>query len=121
VTVSPNLKGLLNRSGIVTYAPGGAEARYISIRHGIRLMEDVEAVPEIIVLNPADAELFDLSNATTAGMHANPGPAGRPPRLRPRRRGACSRSAPPRSRRARRCSSTRWRSRSSTVSRSRRT
>jgi hypothetical protein len=41
-------------------APGGAEARYQSIRHGIRLMEDKEAVPEIIVLNPADAELFDL-------------------------------------------------------------
>ena len=58
--VSPNLRGLLNRSGIVTYAPGAAEARYRSIRRGIRLMEDVEAVPEIIVLNPADAELFDL-------------------------------------------------------------
>ena len=35
-------------------------------------MEDVEAVPEIIVLNPADAELFDLSNSTSAGIHATP-------------------------------------------------
>lgn len=69
---TPNLRGLLNRSGIVSYAPAGAEARYISIRHAIRMMEDLESVPEIVVLNPADAELFDLSNATTAGLHATP-------------------------------------------------
>jgi HK97 family phage major capsid protein len=68
--VSPNLRGLANRSGILTYAPGGAEARYKSIRRGIRLMEDAEVVPEIIVLNPADAEIFDLSNEATAGLHA---------------------------------------------------
>jgi len=66
---SPNIRGLLNRAGILTYAPG-AEARYVSIRRGIRLMEDAETVPEIIVLNPADAEIFDLSNQTTAGLHA---------------------------------------------------
>lgn len=68
--VTPNLKGLANRSGIVTYAPGGSEARYKSIRHAIRLGEDAEAVYEIIVLNPADAEIFDLSNDTSAGLHA---------------------------------------------------
>lgn len=78
--VAPNLKGLLNRTGILTYAPAGAEARYISIRHGIRLMEDAETVPEIIVLNPADAELFDLSNNASAGMHAVDTFAGAPPR-----------------------------------------
>ena len=33
-------------------------------------MEHDESVPEIIVLNPADAELFDLTNATSAGLHA---------------------------------------------------
>ena len=67
---SPNLLGLNGRTGILTYAPGSTEARYKSIRHAIRLMEDVESVPEIIVLNPADAELFDLSNETSAGIHA---------------------------------------------------
>lgn len=80
---TPNLRGLLNRTGILTYAPGAAEARYVSIRHGIRVMEDNETVPEIIVLNPADAELFDLSNSTTAGLHAadtNGGLAQSPPR-----------------------------------------
>jgi HK97 family phage major capsid protein len=68
--VSPNLLGLQNRSGIITYAPGGAEARYKSIRRAIRLGEDVESVYELIVMNPADAEIFDLSNDTTAGLHA---------------------------------------------------
>lgn len=67
--VAPQLRGLLNRTGIISYAPG-SEARYKSIRHTIRLMEDVETVPEIIVLNPADAELFDLSNEAAAGLHA---------------------------------------------------
>jgi HK97 family phage major capsid protein len=64
------LIGLLNRSGINTYAPGSSEARSISIRHGITMMEQDETIPEVIVLNPADAEIFDLSNSTTAGLHA---------------------------------------------------
>ncbi len=70
------LTGLTVRAGTITYAPGVAEARYKSIRRGIRLMEDAEAVPELIVLNPADAELFDLSNDATAGLHAVPNLAG---------------------------------------------
>lgn len=73
---SPNISGLTDRSGIVTYAPAAAEARYVSIRHAIRLMEDVESVPEIVILNPADAELFDLSNSTSAGLHAVENMAG---------------------------------------------
>jgi HK97 family phage major capsid protein len=64
------LIGLLNRGGISTYAPGSAEARYRSIRHAITVMEQQEQVPEIVVLNPLDAEYFDLSNDTTAGLHA---------------------------------------------------
>lgn len=74
--VAPNLLGLTNRSGILTYAPGSSEARYRSIRHGVRLMEDAEATPEIIVLSPTDAELFDLSNDTSAGLHAGDADGG---------------------------------------------
>lgn len=74
--IAPNIKGLANRTGIVTYAPGVAEARYKSIRRAIRLLEDVESVAEIIVLNPSDAEIFDLSNETSAGLHANPDQQG---------------------------------------------
>jgi hypothetical protein len=71
--------------------PRSSEARYKSIRHAIRLGEDSEAVYEIIVLNPADAEIFDLSNDTSAGLHAldadggvaNAGPHGvGPPQVR---------------------------------------
>jgi hypothetical protein len=45
-TVPANgLIGLLNRGGISTYAPGSAEARYRSIRHGITMMEQHETSP----------------------------------------------------------------------------
>ncbi|WCO67880.1 phage major capsid protein [Iamia majanohamensis] len=74
---SPNISGLLDRSGINAYtAPSGSEPAYASIRKAITLMEQDEAVPEIVVLNPADAENFDLSNAASAGLHAVPNLAG---------------------------------------------
>lgn len=67
---SPNIEGLLNRSGILTEAPGGSEARAVTIRKAITTMEEAESVPEIIVLNPGDHELFDLLNVSSAGIHA---------------------------------------------------
>lgn len=74
---APNISGLLDRSGINTYtAPGGAEDAAVSIRRAITLMEQAESVPEIIVLNPADAEQFDLTNYATDGLHAVPNVAG---------------------------------------------
>lgn len=75
---SPNISGLLDRTGINAYdaTAAGAEATYLSIRKAITLMEQDEAVPEIIVLNPADAEKFDLSNDTATGLHAIPNVAG---------------------------------------------
>jgi HK97 family phage major capsid protein len=69
---APNIKGLENRSGILTNAPGSAEDRAKTIRHSITVMEQAESVPEIIVLNPADAELFDLTNYASAGLHVFP-------------------------------------------------
>lgn len=75
---SPNISGLLDRTGINAYvAPGaGTEVTAVSIRKAITMMEQDEAVPEIIVLNPADAELFDLTNYATDGLHAVPNVAG---------------------------------------------
>ena len=74
---SPNISGLLDRSGINAYtAPAGSEEAYVSIRKAITLMEQDEAVPEIIVLNPADAEQFDLANHAADGLHAVPNVAG---------------------------------------------
>lgn len=76
---SPNISGLLDRSGINAYTVDGAndpELTAVSIRKAITMMEQDEAVPEIIVLNPADAELFDLTNTSSAGLHAVPNVAG---------------------------------------------
>lgn len=69
-TGAGNIIGLANRSNIVSYTPGVTEPVYKTIRRAIRLGEDNEAVYEIIVLNPADAEAFDLSNDTGAGLKA---------------------------------------------------
>ena len=60
-----NLLGLLNRSGILTLAPGAAEARAITTRKAVTLLEQNEQEANAIVLNPADLEKFDLYAATT--------------------------------------------------------
>lgn len=76
---SPNISGLLDRSGINAYTVDGAndpEDTAVSIRKAITLMEQDEAVPEIVVLNPADAELFDLTHYADDGLHAVPNVAG---------------------------------------------
>ena len=75
---SPNISGLLDRTGINAYdaTAVGAEEAYLSIRKAITVMEQDEAVPEIIVLNPADAEKFDLANHAADGLHAVPNVAG---------------------------------------------
>lgn len=75
---SPNLRGLTARPGINTYAPAavGTEETAVSIRKMITQMEQSEAVPEIVVLNPSDAERFDLTNFAANGLHAVPNVAG---------------------------------------------
>lgn len=74
---SPNISGLLDRVGINAYtAPAGAEEAYLSIRKAITMMDQDEAVPEIIVMNPDDAEKFDLANHAADGLHAVPNVAG---------------------------------------------
>lgn len=69
----PNLKGLLERTGILTYTADSGEKDYAAIRNAIAHGEANEAVYEILVTNPADAATFDLSNAASAGLHAVPG------------------------------------------------
>jgi HK97 family phage major capsid protein len=62
-----NLLGLLNRSGIVTYAPGTAEARVFSVRKAVTLIEQYDLEPDTLVLNPSDLEKFDLLLASGSG------------------------------------------------------
>jgi HK97 family phage major capsid protein len=65
--VGVNLLGLLNRPGILTYAPGAAEARYASIRRARTIGEQNEVDYQVIVLNPLDMERFDLTLTSGSG------------------------------------------------------
>lgn len=77
---APNIRGLLNATGILTYAPGSAETRYLSIRTAIRNLRKGPAFAQadVIVMHPDDEQLFDVTNATTAGLHAVPDLNGTP-------------------------------------------
>lgn len=70
--------GLLGLTGreTLSHVAAGSEEKYVSIRKGLTEMEENESVGEIIVLNPADAEGFDLSNHADDGLHAVPNVAG---------------------------------------------
>jgi HK97 family phage major capsid protein len=69
-----DMTGLLATNGITTYAPVSAEPRYKSLRHAKQLLRSASGfiAPDIVVLNPVDYELFDLSNAAAQGLHAVP-------------------------------------------------
>lgn len=73
---SPNLSGLFDRDGILTYDADADEAAAVTVRKAITEMEDSEAVAELIVLNPVDAEAFDLTNFDSDGLHAVPNVTG---------------------------------------------
>jgi len=71
-----NLTGILNTSGIGTYAPGSAEARLISIRKGRTIAELTELEPNALIINPSDWEKVDLLQASGSGeFMAGPGGA----------------------------------------------
>lgn len=58
---APNLRGILNTTGINEYAPVAAEAKVISIRKAITLVQQDEYAATGVVLNPADWETVELS------------------------------------------------------------
>lgn len=69
---APNLKGLGNRTGIGTYTASAIEEAAVSVRKAITISEQNESVPEIAVVNPADAEKIDLLNVSSSGLHSTP-------------------------------------------------
>lgn len=69
---APNLRGILNTSGINTLAPAGAEARVISIRKAMTLVQQDEYAPTGAVLNPADWELVELSQDSQGMFRVSP-------------------------------------------------
>jgi HK97 family phage major capsid protein len=69
---APNLRGILNTSGINTYAPSSPEARVISIRKAITQVQQDEYAASGVVLNPADWELVELSTDDNGSFRVSP-------------------------------------------------
>lgn len=69
---SPNLRGILNTTGINLHAPVAAEARVISIRKAVTLCQIDEYAPNTTVLHPSDWELVELSTDTGGMFRVSP-------------------------------------------------
>lgn len=69
---APNLRGILNTVGINAYAPGAAEARIISIRKAITMVQVDEYSADTVVLSPADWELVELSTDDNGMFRVSP-------------------------------------------------
>jgi HK97 family phage major capsid protein len=67
--VAPHLAGLTAASGILTYAPATAEARWRSILHAIQLLRSGTAFaqPNAVIVHPADYELVAATLTTGSG------------------------------------------------------
>jgi HK97 family phage major capsid protein len=69
---APNLRGILNTVGIKTHAPVAAEARVISIRKAVTLVQQGEYQPDTVGLSPADWELVELSQDSQGMFRVSP-------------------------------------------------
>ncbi len=75
-----NLTGLVNTTGIQTYAPVAAEARLLSILHGVAMLRSGTSYLDAdrIILNPADWELVLRTPASTGELIVSHDPAAGP-------------------------------------------
>jgi HK97 family phage major capsid protein len=69
---APNLRGILNTTGINTYAPGTAEAAVLSIRRAMTLVQNSEYAPDTVVMHPTDFERVELSTDTAGAFRVTP-------------------------------------------------
>lgn len=69
---APNLRGILATTGIKLYAPVAAEARVISIRKAVTLVQQGEYQPDTVGLSPADWELVELSTDSAGQFRVTP-------------------------------------------------
>jgi HK97 family phage major capsid protein len=69
---APNLRGINATVGINVYAPGAAEARIISIRKAITMIQQDEYAGDTLLINPADWELVELSVDNNGAFRASP-------------------------------------------------
>jgi hypothetical protein len=73
-----NLLGLLNQSGILTYAPGAPEARILSVRKALTILQQgssYDMTADAILMNPSDWEKLQLSTASGSGEFLDEGAA----------------------------------------------
>lgn len=76
-----HMTGLLSTSGILTYAPGSAEARYLSILHATTLLRTGTSFvePDAILLHPTDWEIIRRTPSTTAELVVQTDPTASAP------------------------------------------
>lgn len=71
---APNLRGIMNTSGIGTYTPGAAEARIITIRKAITVAQISEYQPDTVVLHPTDWQNIELDTDTSGAFRVTTNP-----------------------------------------------
>lgn len=71
---APNLRGILNTSGIGTYTPGAAESRVITLRKAITVAQISEYQPDTAVLHPTDWQNIELDTDTTGAFRVSVNP-----------------------------------------------
>lgn len=70
--VSPNLKGILNVTGIGTYTAAVSEAAILSVRKAITVGQLSEFAPDTLVVNPQDWERIELSTDSAGLFRVSP-------------------------------------------------
>jgi HK97 family phage major capsid protein len=78
---APNLRGIINTTGVGTYTPGGAEARIITVRKAITIAQLSEYQPDTVVLHPNDWQSVELDTDTAGQFRVSTVANGAPPRL----------------------------------------
>ena len=71
---APNIRGIMNTSGIGAYTPGAAEARIITLRKAITVAQISEYQPDTAVLHPTDWQNIELDTDTTGAFRVTVNP-----------------------------------------------
>lgn len=73
---APNLRGIINTSGVGTYTPGAAEARIITLRKAITVAQLSEYQPDTAVLHPTDWQGIELDTDNNNSFRVTPNVQG---------------------------------------------
>lgn len=71
---APNLRGIMNTSGVGLYTPGAAEARIITLRKAITQAQISEYQPDTVVLHPTDWQGIELDTDTSGAFRVTTNP-----------------------------------------------